>query len=261
PLLGQTVTTRGVVTAAYPTGGFNGFFMQTAGTGGGTDATPGASDAIYVFGSAAMSVSPQIGDHVEVTSAVSEFAGLTELVPGSGGVVKLADPADPVTPLATAYPTTAADREAHEGELLAPSDQFTVTNNYTTNQYAEVWLATGTTPLIQPTDVALPASAEAAAVAADNAARLVVLDDGASINYLSSANQGIPLPWLSPTNTARVGAAATLHAPVILDYRNSAWKFQPTHQVTDEGADVVTFADTRAPAEVGGTTRSPRSTC
>ena len=35
-----TVTTEGVVTAAYPTGGFNGFYLQTAGTGGGTDATP-----------------------------------------------------------------------------------------------------------------------------------------------------------------------------------------------------------------------------
>jgi 5'-nucleotidase len=34
PLVGATVTTTGVVTAAYPTGGFDGFYLQTAGTGG-----------------------------------------------------------------------------------------------------------------------------------------------------------------------------------------------------------------------------------
>lgn len=52
PFAGDTTTyvrTRGVVTAAYPTGGFYGFVIQTAGTGTGTDATPGASDALYVF--------------------------------------------------------------------------------------------------------------------------------------------------------------------------------------------------------------------
>ncbi len=258
PLLGQTVTTRGVVTAAYPTGFFNGFFLQTAGTGGGTDATPGASDGIYVFGSAAMAVGPQIGDHLEVTAPVTEFAGLTELVPRSGGVVRLADPADPVQPLVAAYPTTEADREAHESELLAPTDTFTVTNNYTTNQYAEIWLATGTAPLVQPTDVAAVGTAEYDAVVADNDARKVVLDDGASINFLSNAtNQAIPLPWLSATNPVRVGARATLQAPVILDYRNNAWKFQPTQQVTGEGAEVATFANTRTPAPdpVGGAVR------
>lgn len=254
PLLGQTVTTRGVVTAAYPTGGFNGFVMQTEGTGGGTDDTPGASDAIYVFGSAGMAVGPEIGDLVEVTAPVAEFGGLTELVPASGGVVKLTDTPEPVTPLAAAYPTTEADREAHESELLAPTDAFTVTNNYTTNQYAEVWLATGDTPLWQPTDIAPVGTPEYDAVVADNDARKVVLDDGASINFFSSSNQSIPLPWLSLANTVRVGATATLQAPVILDFRNGAWKFQPTQQVTDEGADVVTFSDTRTPAPepVGG---------
>jgi predicted extracellular nuclease len=255
PYAGQTVITRGVVTAAYPSGGFNGFFMQTEGTGGATDATPDASDGIFVYGSAGMAADPQIGDFVEVTAPVSEFNGLTELFPDTGGVLKLSEPPQPVTALVAAYPTTEAGREAHESELLAPTDTFTVTNNYTTNQYAEVWLATGTTPLVQPTDVARVGTAEYDAVVADNEARKVVLDDGASINFLSgTANKAIPLPWLSPTNTVRVGAPATLTAPVILDFRNSAWKFQPTHQVTDEGTDVARFSDTRTPAPdpVGG---------
>ena len=36
--------------------------------------------------------------------------------------------------------------------------------------------------------------------------RLVTLDDGASTNFLSAANQGTPLPWLRPDNEVRVGA-------------------------------------------------------
>lgn len=34
PLAGKLVQTTGVVTASYPTGGFNGFYLQTPGTGG-----------------------------------------------------------------------------------------------------------------------------------------------------------------------------------------------------------------------------------
>lgn len=258
PLAGQTVTVRGVVTAAYPTGGLNGLYVQTAGTGGADDATPGASDAIFVFGTHSQPAGVSVGDSVEVTGRVSEFQGLTELTPAAGGVVELAEPLAAVTPLATAYPTTAGEREAHEGELLAPTDAFTVTNVYSTNQYAEIGLATGTTPLVQPTDVARPGTAAYAAVVADNAARGVVLDDGASINFLSngSPNQDIPLPWLAPNHAVRVGAAATLTAPVILEWRNGTWKLQPTQRVTGTGAEVATFEQTRAanltPQAVGG---------
>ena len=254
PLAGATVITRGVVTAAYPTGGLNGFYLQTDGTGGATDATPGASDAVFVYGSgAAGAVAP--GDFVEVTGEVSEYAGTTEITAAADDVTPLTETPAGVTALATAYPTTSQAREAHEGELLAPTDTFTVTNTYATNQYAEIGLATGDKPLVQPTEVAdAQDDAAIAAVVADNAARAVALDDGASVNYLSAANQGIALPWLSKANPVRVGAAATLTAPVILEYRNNTWKFQPTTRVTDEGSDVATFENTRtaAPEEVGG---------
>ena len=257
PLDKQTVRTTGVVTAKYPTGGLNGIYIQTAGTGAGQDATPGASDAVFVFGASSGASTFAVGDTVQVTGPVSEFNGTTEITPAAGGVV--AAPAGaPVTPLATAYPTTAADREAHEGELLAPTDTFTVTNTYSTNQYAEIGLASGSKPLIVPTEVADAQDTSAVqAVKDDNASRAVTLDDGASINFLNAANQGIPLPWLTPTNPVRVGARATLHAPVILEFRNNVWKFQPTRQVTGDGATVATFQNTRtaAPEAVGGNLR------
>nr|WP_241769945.1 hypothetical protein [Cellulosimicrobium sp. MM] len=66
PLVGQTVTTRGVVTATYPTGGYDGFYLQTEGTGGDLDASHTASDAIFVY-SKAGAAAVAVGDHVEVT--------------------------------------------------------------------------------------------------------------------------------------------------------------------------------------------------
>ncbi|QIX27014.1 ExeM/NucH family extracellular endonuclease [Nocardioides sp. JQ2195] len=248
PLVGDIVTTQGVVTAAYNTGGLNGVYIQTGGTGGATDATPGASDAVFVYGSAVGAADLAIGDSVEVTGPVSEFSGTTEITPAAGGVTQLETALPEVTALVTAYPTTETDREAHEGELLAPTDDFTVTNTYATNQYAEIGLATGNKPLIQWTDVARPGTPEADAVKADNAARGVILDDGASLNFFNAENQGTPLPWLSKANPIRVGAAATLAAPVILEYRNNNWKFQPTSPVTGSGAEVATFENTRTPA-------------
>jgi len=260
PLAGQAVTTQGVVTAAYPTGGLFGYVLQTDGTGSGDDATPGASDAVFVHQPAG-AVTTRVGQYVEVTGTVSEFNGLTELSVNAADVHDLGTPPlGGVTARAMAYPTTGDGREAHESELLAPTDQLTVTDNYATNQYGEIGLATGDHQLWQPTDLHNPNldPAGVAAVQADNDARGVVLDDGSSWNYLTTDKNTV-MPWLRPDNPVRIGSSATLHQPVVLDYRNSAWELQPTHQVTDDGSDVATFGDTRTPNQqpraVGGDLR------
>ena len=89
PLAGQPVTTEGVVTAVYTTGGFNGFFVETGGAGGteAEDATPGASDAVFVFGSIS-AAQVAVGDSVRVSGTVAEFQGQTEIT--SPSVTKLA---------------------------------------------------------------------------------------------------------------------------------------------------------------------------
>jgi 5'-nucleotidase len=259
PLTGDTVITRGVVTAAYPTGGFFGYVIQTDGTGGATDATPGASDAVFVHQPSGL-VSVHIGDYVEVTGSVSEFNGLTELSVDSSHVRDLgAPPLGGVSPLSIAYPTTDAGREAHESELVSLTDELTVTDNYDTNQYGEIGLATGDHQLVQPTDV-YPAgdAADIAKVQDDNAARLVTLNDGSSWNYLTT-DKNTPMPWLTPDNPVRIGSEVTLQQPMILDYRNGLWELQPTSQVTGDGHEWATFGDTRtpnqAPREVGGDLR------
>ncbi|PWN02906.1 hypothetical protein DJ010_10975 [Nocardioides silvaticus] len=259
---GTVKSVEGVVTAIYRTGGFNGMFVQTAGTGGTTDATPGASDALFIFGGSNMVNIPAgvvLGDSVRVTGPVSEFNDSTQITPANAAaVVELSTPLAAVTPLEIAYPTTNAGREAHEGMLLAPTDDFTVTNNFQTNGFAEIGLATGDLPLKQPTEFAAPGTPAADAVLAENAERAITLDDGSTFNYLgNNTNKGVPLPWLTGTTSPpRVGAAAEFHAPVILDWRNNIWKFQPQAQITDSGSSLVTFENTRAdnlaPADVGG---------
>ena len=103
-----------------------------------------------------------VGDSVRVTGPIAEFNDLTQIVPASAdAVTELATSLGTVTPRAIAYPTTDAGREAREGELLAPTDTFTVSNSYSTNQYAEVGLATGTTPLKQMTEFAAPSDTAA----------------------------------------------------------------------------------------------------
>jgi predicted extracellular nuclease len=131
---------------------------------------------------------------------------------------------------------------------------FTVADNYSLNQYAEIGLASGTEPLWQPTDVADPHDAAAiAAVNADNAARKVTLDDGATTNFLTSG-KNVPLPWLTQDHQIRVGAPASVASPLVVDYRNGLWKLQPTGQLTAAASPPVVFAHTRtdAPAPVGG---------
>ncbi|GAB3406649.1 hypothetical protein GCM10027569_17390 [Flindersiella endophytica] len=257
PYAGRTVRTAGVVTAAYSSGGFNGYYLQTPGTGGDTDpAARTASDAVFVFSSATVG-QVRIGDHVEVTGTVSEFFGLTEISVGAGAARVLSDPAEAVKPVPFALPRDTAMRERYEGMLVQPAGSYVVSDTFNlggfgNNAFGEIVLASGDQPLIQPTDVARPGAA-ADAVAADNAARRVVLDDGQSIRTPSSGQ----VPYLTTQTPVRTGARVTFGRPVIFDFRNDSWKFQPTQQLTGGASADVSFQDTRtaAPQDTGGAAR------
>jgi predicted extracellular nuclease len=72
PLVGQSVTTKGIVTALRS----NGFFVQSPAPGDNDSST---SDGIYVFTSSAPTGAAVIGNLVCVTGTVAEFQGQTEL--------------------------------------------------------------------------------------------------------------------------------------------------------------------------------------
>ncbi|TNC21367.1 ExeM/NucH family extracellular endonuclease [Georgenia sp. 311] len=262
PLAGQVVATRGVVTGVYPTGGFNGAFIQTPGTGADLEGHT-ASHGIFVFGGGtAFANTVKVGDHVEVTGAASEYFGLTQLTAQTFTV--LDEAAEPVVPAAIELPAL-AEREPFESMLLAPQGDFTVTDNYNTNRFGWVGLAAGTEPLRQPTDVVAPRTTEYTELVAANADREIRLDDGASHDWtnFSFADHNTPLPYLTTDNPVRVGAPVDFERPVVLDFRrtvaneDATWNLQPQTRLTgDNAADVqpITWPDTRpaAPAEVGG---------
>ncbi|MGW9415937.1 ExeM/NucH family extracellular endonuclease [Arthrobacter cupressi] len=258
PLAGSTVTTRGKVTAVYATGGFNGYYVQTPGSGGDPDpAARTASDALFVY-SPSTAASVHTGDYLELTGPVSEFANQTQLTVDAAGLKVLAEAAPEVKPSSFALPADDAARERYEGMLVAPQGAYTVTDNYALNQYGEIGLAAGTTPLVQPNAVAAYGTPENTALAAENAARGIKLDDGASTNFLKDATtKALPLPYLTTSDPVRVGSAAAFRTNVILGYGNNAWKFQPLSHLTPATAEAVqpvSFAASRpaGPAEVGG---------
>lgn len=255
PIQGKTVTTRGVVTAAYPEGGLNGYYIQTPGSGGADRADGAASDGIFVYSPDTVA-DISIDDHVEVTGTVSEHYGQTQISVSASGLKKVDEPAEAVKPVEDAFPAGDEKRESLEGMLLQPSESLTVADNYNTNTYGEVVLATGEGTLDQPTDVHRPGTPEAKALEAENLDREVVLDDGATVNFLK-ADKDIPLPYLSKEDPVRVGAQANFTSPVVLGFDHEKWRFQPTTRLTGDNAEAVQptyFTDTRtdAPEAVGG---------
>ncbi|WP_157929878.1 ExeM/NucH family extracellular endonuclease [Brevibacterium epidermidis] len=255
PVQGKTVTTRGVVTAAYPEGGLNGYYIQTPGTGGADRADGAASDGIFVYSPDTVA-DISIDDHVEVTGTVSEHYGQTQISVSASGLKTVDEPAEAVKPVEDAFPAGDEKRESLEGMLLQPSESLTVADNYNTNTYGEVVLATGEGTLDQPTDVHRPATPEAKALEAENLEREVVLDDGATVNFLKT-DKDVPLPYLSQDEPVRVGAQANFTSPVVLGFDHEKWRFQPTTRLTGDNAEAVqptTFTDTRteAPEAVGG---------
>ncbi|GAA3644997.1 ExeM/NucH family extracellular endonuclease [Microbacterium marinilacus] len=262
PLESTTVTVEGVVTADYRTGGMNGFYVQDPAG----DPTDGRSDAVFVYGSNARA---EIGQSVRVTGTVSEYVPqnsstgvpTTQITPGAGGVTVLDEALGTVTPLADwSLLDSDEKKEAHEGELVLPSGSFTVTDNYDANFYGSFGLADGEGALRTPTEYAdADDTAGLQAIRDENASRFITLDDGATLNFNSAANKATPLPYLTPDNPVRVGSEATFRQPVVLEYRNDLWNLQPTTPVTDDGAAVVAFSDTRTenlqPQDVGGDVR------
>lgn len=263
------VSTSGVVTARYPDGGINGFVLQTAGYDPEDDATPNASDALFVYaGSTPAYTLPAIGEHVTVLNGrVSEFNGATQVTVTNGDFLdtRPATAEEAVTPgtvipgtdcVQGSCPTGAALdalHEAHEQEAFLPTGPHTVTDSYSggvgsSSMRGEFKLAIGSDePLYIPLEKARPTQTQLRAdIAAFNEAHGVVLDDGATVTYTGAT----AFPWLTLTNTVRGGAEATFVKPVVLDYRFNSWRLQPSSRIQpgNDGSGQVSFEQDRPPA-------------
>ncbi len=252
PYKSKTVTTTGVVTAAYPTGGLNGYYIQTEGTGGDNHDFAEGSHGIFVYSKDTVK-QVKTGDNVEVTGSVSEYYGQTQISVGGEGLKKLDEAAVAPKPYEGAFPEDPAKREALEGMLVQPTGDITVTDNYSTNTYGEIGLANGTETLRQPTDVARPGSEEAKEVDAENKKKAYVLDDGGTADFFKTA-KNTPLPYLSNDKPVRVGAKVTFTKPTVVGYGHDKYRLQPTSFLPDNNElTPAEFENTRADVpDVGG---------
>lgn len=250
PLAGQIVVTEGVVTAVFAEGGFNGYYMQTPGTGGFKSAGD-ASDGIFVYVGAGGTY-PEIGDSITVTGTPAEYYGMTQL--GSATFTEAPTPFAEVTPVTIdTMPADPVIRESYEGMLLQPTGDYTVTNNYSLNDFGEIGLAAGTEPYYQATEVVAP-GAEAIAYELENQNELVTLDDGRSGRYMQG-DKDVPMPWIvqngDTIKSLRTGDQVDFQHPVVFDYRFDLWRFQPTTPVTGNTAGTelpITWEDSRPAA-------------
>ena len=252
PLVGQSVTTEGVVTWLNN----NGFYLQDE-TGDGDVAT---SDGIFVFTSSAPAV--RMGDRVRLSATVVEF--------NTGAASNSLTLANPVTQLSSVsaltvlgsglsiaptvipFPETfEGELERYEGMLVEIAVPLTASQNFFQGRYGQVTLSADGR-LAKPTNLYPADSPEALALAADNARRRIILDDGTS---LQSPN---PIPYIGDDNTLRAGdtipgitgvidyGLATSSSTGIADYR-----IHPVEPVS------FTRANQRglAPENVGGNVR------
>lgn len=263
PLVDQTVTTEGVVTAVYDEGGKNGFFLQTAGTGTTVKGEGDASDGIFVY-MGNHTQFPQRGASVRVTGTVSEYYQQTQISVAS--LSELPDPLDaPVALELDVLPAGDSAREPFEGMLVRPAGAYTVTDNYSLNNTGDLGLAPGTTAHRTPTDVVLPGDA-ARELAARNDSEVVYLDDGRTRNYFRT-DKMTPLPYLVTSDAGikaiRTGDVVDFTTDVVVDYSFDQWRFQPLQPITGKNQSdelPITWEDSRAAAfEVPSTVQGDNS--
>ena len=193
PLVGQVVTTKGIVTRLYPDGGTpNSLFIQDAG-----DGNPATSDGLFIFNNAAIPTTIVVGDEVQVTGTVTEFNGLTELAT----ITALSEVpvAVTITPATLTLPVATNDGlEAYEDMLVTIPQTMTVSQNYFQGRYGQLTLSANGR-LRQPTNIFRPNTPEALAENDSNIRRTLILDDGRT-----SQNPN-PIPYIGADTTNRAG--------------------------------------------------------
>ena len=266
-MVGATVTTVGVVTAAYPAAEsglgatLDGYTIQTPGSGGAWEPGRTRSDGLFIYAGKKGEV-PAAGTCVRVTGTVGEFPAtsakgnpqsLTQLAATSVSVV---EGCQAPTPIPASRVPTPDEAEAHESMLLAPQGTWTITDNYQTNQYGTLTLTPGESPLRSATDVVAPGQA-ARDYEAANAARAIALDDGTNTNLQKGTATEAAYAYLANGSPARVGYHVAFTKPVVFEPRHGSFVFQPTSMVAghpDRSPMTITGERPSAPT-VGGDTR------
>ncbi|MDJ0663242.1 MAG: ExeM/NucH family extracellular endonuclease [Acidimicrobiia bacterium] len=226
---GTPALTEGVVTGVFP--GYGGYNIQDA-MGDGNAAT---SDGIFV---SADTTGVTVGNTVRVVGRTMEMFGLTQIT----GVEDSADCGGGPAIAPTPVDLPLADREPVEGMLVTLTDTMVVTDTYNVGNFGEVWIAADTV-VPQPTNVYSVGDPALQALADENMARAIILDDG------STSTPAEP-PYLPAGGTLRLGDTASTVTGV-MHFSFGQFRINPTVEVSftatnlrpatapDVGGDVV----------------------
>jgi 5'-nucleotidase len=261
PFAGTVVTVEGVVTGDYrasTASGYRGFYLQTAGSGGATDATPGRSDGIFIFaGSADPAIA--IGDLVRVTGTAGENFNQTQLSATSAAAYELVQAGVGVpAPVVLPSSLVGAAREPYEGMLVSPEGAYLSSSHQLFN-FGTLWLNVGSLAVkaTETTD----AGPAANAIAVANRANRLLVDDGYSIQVGNAAHPGSQ-PYFEAGTVVRNGDRFVAPAAgMILGWGFDDWRLQPQRPLSDSSPAAYAAYEptwetlnprTAAPEAVGG---------
>ena len=224
PLVGQTVTTEGVVVGDFQVGGKNGYYIQEPNA----DADALTSDGVFVYNT---TVAANVGDRVRVTGLITEWVTgtggtMTELTPASpaSSNVLLCSTGNTITPTPVTLPVTAvSDFEKYESMLVTFPQSLIVSEYFNFDRYGEIVLTA--TRHMTPTAFVEPGLDSVAAAQAYLLDR-ITLDDGRTAQNPDPAIHPNGLTF-NMTNLFRGGATVT-NATGILDFYQSLYRLQPT---------------------------------
>jgi predicted extracellular nuclease len=250
PLVGQAVTTTGVVTHVTN----NGFFIQDL-TG---DGNPATSDGIFVFASPASCTNAVVGNLVTVAGTVTEYvpgAGtastpLTELTAVTS--VALVGSGYTIAPTVVTMPLAAGDSlERFEGMLVTLQGSFTVQQNFFLASYGQLTIGTDGRHET-PTNKFRPGSAQAVALAELQARSRLLLDDSRSVQNPN------PTPYLNASGLGRAGDTVS-NLTGVLDFglASSTTSGPGLYRLQPTAVPVFSAANPRSttPPGVGGNLR------
>jgi uncharacterized protein len=248
PLVNQVVTVEAVVTAVKP--GLNGFYLQEEAADHDGDAS--TSEGIFVFGAATVDDVAE-GEQVRITGTVGEFvtsSGASSMTQLTSATVEVLGAGETITPTAVTFPVASATAlEQYEGMLVTLTDELVISEYFNYDRFGEVVLAKpldGQDRLHTPTAVVDP-GAPAQALAAEQARRIITLDDSrSSPNPATIPHPGNGLDF-GPTNSFRGGDTVTGVTGVI-DHTFGLYRIQPTIY----GTYAAENPRPMAPPEVGG---------
>jgi len=261
PISGQSVITRGVVTADFTSGGasgipsnqgMRGFFMEA--TTQDRDGTSATSEGLFVF-DAGGTFDGQIGDVVHVAGTAGESFEVTQVTASD---LEVCDDTGVALPASAglSLPTAPADRAAAFEPLESmrvKHPELTVIEFFEVERFGELRLSSSGVQQT-PTNVHLPGSDEANALVAANAAANIVLDDGRTGQNLNRLDSEDLLPYVEAGGTLRIGDQLRNH-DAVLHFGFGEWRLQPIDidAITAQLAANRTRPRPESPPEVGGT--------